>query len=553
MPAQDSAQIVRFGDFELDLRAGELRRAGIRLPVQGRRLQVLAILLRSPGQVVTGEQLRTELWPADTFVGFEYGVHNAVARLRAVLGDTADKPRYIETLPRRGYRFIGAVEVPAEAITVAAIAPAKPRGTHLRIALVVVLLLGAASVAAWMYNRIRGNRAGQQITSLAVLPLENLSGDSAQDYFADGITDELITTLAKINSVKVISRTSIMQYKGVRNKRLPDIAKELGVNGVVEGTIARSGDQVRMTAQLIYAPADRHVWAERYERNARDILLLENDVAKAIAEQIRTAITPEERAHLNSARQVDPSAYQLYLKGRYFWNKRTRESIHKAIDYFSEALAKDPQYAAAFSGLADCYSSLGFPFDVGEMSPNDAQPKAIEAAKRAIALDDSLAEAHTSLAFIKLHYDWDWPGSESEFRRGVALSPGVANSHHWFAHWLIAAGHIREAEAESRRALELDPLSPMMNVHLGWHHFYAHQYQEAADQFRKTLELDPNFGLAYWYSGLVYEQLGRYDEALREMGKGKDLLPGNTVIYSYIGHPNALARNRTSPLRQLST
>ena len=548
MPAQDSAQIVRFGDFELDLRAGELRRSGIRLPVQGRPLQVLAVLLRSPGEVVTGEQLRAELWPADTFVDFEHGVHNAVARLRAVLRDNAEKPRYIETLARRGYRFIGALQ-PEPAPSIAS----KPHEIPWRIlAIGVFSLVIAASAGGWAYKRFRDNRAGSQITSLAVLPLENLSGDSTQDYFADGITDELITTLAKISSVKVISRTSIMQYKGVRNKGLPQIAQELGVNGVLEGTVVRSGDQVRLTAQLIFAPADRHVWAERYERNARDILVLENEVARAIAAQIRTAVTPEEHAHLSTAPQVDPGAYQLYLKGRYLWSKRNQESLHKAIDYFSEALAKDPNYAAAYSGMADCYSSLGFSFDGGDMAPNDAQPKALEAAQRAIALDDSLAEAHTSLAFIKLHRDFDWTGSETEFRRAIALNPGWPNGHHWYAHRLIAAGRIAEAEAESRRALELDPLNPMMNVHMGWHYMQVRQPESALEQFRKALELDPNHGLAYWYTGLVYEQLGRYGEALRNMIKGKELLPGNRVVYSDIGHAYAISGNRPEATKILT-
>ena len=341
MPAQDSEPVVRFGAFELDLRAGELRRSGIRLPVQGRPLQVLGILLRKPGEVVTAEQLRTELWPADTFVDFEHGVHNAVARLRAVIGDTADRPRFIETLPRRGYRFIGAVENAPEPVAVPPAVPVEPFGrSRSRMVLVVLAcLLVAGGVAAWIYLRLHDTPAGSQITSLAVLPLENLSGDSTQDYFADGITDELITNLAKINTVKVISRTSIMQYKGVHNKRLPQIAHELGVDGVVEGTVVRSGDQIRVTAQLIYAPADRHIWAEHYERSSRDVLLLENEVARAIAEQLRGKLSTQERGRM-TAHAVDPVAYQAYLKGRYFWNKRNRESIEKAIEYFTEATSK---------------------------------------------------------------------------------------------------------------------------------------------------------------------------------------------------------------------
>ena len=560
MPAQDSGLNVRFGAFELDLRAGELRRSGIRLPVQGRPLQVLAILLRNPGELVTREQLRTELWPADTFVDFEHGVHNAVARLRAVLGDTADTPRYIETLPRRGYRFIGVAESTGRAATETALEPAAaapsipaaPHGHRSRIVVVALAgLLIAGGVAALVYTRLSGTPAGSQITSLAVLPLENLSGDSAQDYFADGITDELITALAKMNLGKVISRTSIMQYKGVRNKRLPQIAHELGVDGVVEGTVVRSGDQVRITAQLIYAPADRHIWAERYERSSRDILLLENEIASAIAEQMRGKLSSEGQRRL-TANPVDPVAYQLYLKGRYFWNKRTEESVHKAIEYFTEAAGKDPGYAAAYSGLADCYSALLSSFDVGSMAPADSQPKALAAAQRAIELDGSLPEAHTSLAFIKLNYDWDWRGAEAEFQRALALNPGWANAHHWYAHLLIAAGRIQEAEAESRRALELDPLGPIMNVHLGWHYIYARQYDQALEQFRKMLELDPKFGLVYWYRGRTYEQKGMHADAIREMRKGRELLEGNTVVYADLGHAYAIAGDRGAATRILA-
>lgn len=545
MPAQDSEPVVRFGAFELDLRAGELRRSGIRLPVQGRPLQVLGILLRKPGEVVTAEQLRTELWPADTFVDFEHGVHNAVARLRAVIGDTADRPRFIETLPRRGYRFIGAVEHAPEPVAVPPTVPVEPfRSSRSRMVLVVLAcLLVAGGVAAWIYLRLHDTPAGSQITSLAVLPLENLSGDSAQDYFADGITDELITNLAKINAVKVISRTSIMQYKGVHNKRLPQIAHELGVDGVVEGTVVRSGDQIRVTAQLIYAPADRHIWAEHYERSSRDVLLLENEVARAIAEQLRGKLSTQERGRM-TAHAVDPVAYQAYLKGRYFWNKRNRESIEKAIEYFTEATSKDPAYAAAYSGLADCYSMLGFSIDVGGMAPNNVAPKASEAARRALELDDSLAEAHTSLAFIKLTYDWDWSGAETEFGRAFALNPGAANTHHWHAHLLMAAGRTPEAETESRRALDLDPLSLIMNVHLGWHFIQARQYDQALEQLRKSLELDPNYGLAHWYRGLAFEQKGMYDDAIREMTRARELHPGNSVISSDIGHAYAAAGNR---------
>jgi TolB-like protein/DNA-binding winged helix-turn-helix (wHTH) protein/Tfp pilus assembly protein PilF len=560
MAPQDSGQSIRFGVFELDLRAGELRRSGVRLPIQGHPLQVLAVLLRTPGEVVTREQLRAELWQADTFVDFEHGVHNAVARLRAVLGDTASTPRFIETIPRRGYRFIATAESaragratpePPPQQDPAASTRLPVQSRRLRIALGAFITVAAAGVVmAWMYPRALARYQGAQIASLAVLPLENLSGDPAQDYLADGITDELITTLASTNTLKVISRPSVMQYKSVR-KPLPLIAKKLGVDAVVTGTVVHSGDKVRITAQLVHAPTDRHLWAERYERSASDIVLLEHEIATAIAGQVNNKLSSQEQRR-PAVKPINPAAHQLYLRGRYFWNKRTAASVRMAIGYFTEAVAQDPSFAAAYSGLADCYSSLGFSFDVGDMAPHDAQSKALEAAQRAIGLDQSLAEAHSSLAFIKLNYQWDWPGADAEFRRALSLNSGSASAHHWYAHYLISAGRATEAEAESRRALDLDPLNPIINVHLGWHYFYARQYDWALDQFRKTLELDPHYGLAHWYRGLVYEQKGMYGDALSEMRRGKDLLSGNTVVDSDIGHLYAITGNRAAATRILA-
>jgi TolB-like protein/DNA-binding winged helix-turn-helix (wHTH) protein/Tfp pilus assembly protein PilF len=564
MSRQDADQIIRFDAFELDLRAGELRRGGIRLPVQGRPIQALAVLLRNPGQLVTREQLREELWPADTFVDFEHGLHNAVARIRSILGDTAETPRFIETLPRRGYRFIAPLE-PVPALTPEpepAVATSGAEGERATgganwalgkaglAALVVVIvaaliLLRAPSV---------GSRTGaERIDSLAVLPLQNFSGDPEQEYFADGMTEELITELTHIKALRVVSRTSVARYKGTR-KTAPEIAGELHVQAILEGSVARAGERIRISARLIRAANDQPVWSQSYDSDVRDVLRLQADVARSIAREIQIELTPDERARLTAARQVDPDAFRLYLKGRYFWEKRSRDSIHKAIEYFNQAIEKDPSYAAAYSGLADCYSSLGFSFDVGEMAPQQVQPRAMAAAARAIALDPSLSEAHTSLAFIKLTYDWDWANAEAEFQRGIALNPRAANGHHWYAHYLMAAGRTREAEKESRRALELDPISLIMNVHLGWHFIYAHQYDEALDQLRKAVEADPNYGLAHWYSGLAYEQKGMYADALREMKRAKELLPENAIIDSDIGHLYAVAgrrREATAILTQL--
>jgi tetratricopeptide (TPR) repeat protein len=308
--------------------------------------------------------------------------------------------------------------------------------------------------------------------------------------------------------------------------------------------VQRDGDRVRINARLVGASTDRHLWAEAYDRDLRDVLILQDEVARTIARQIQVKLTPEEHTRLSSGRPVDPHAYQLYIKGRYFWVKRTEESFHRAISYFQQAIERDPTYAAAYSGLADCYSSLGFSFDVGSQRPIDVQPKAKSTALKAIALDDSLAEAHTSLAYVKLNYEWDWAGAEAEFQRSLELNPGYAHGHHWYAHLLLSSGRVSEALGESRRALELDQLSPIMNLHLGWHYLYSQEYDLALGQLAKTVELDPNYGLTYWYLGLVYEQKGMYVEALKEMGRAKGFLTSNLTVDADMGRVYAVSGSK---------
>jgi tetratricopeptide (TPR) repeat protein len=281
-----------------------------------------------------------------------------------------------------------------------------------------------------------------------------------------------------------------------------------------------------------------------YDRDLREVLILQDEVARTIAKEIQVKLTPEDQTRLSSGRKVDPHAYQLYIKGRYFWVKRTEESFNRAIAYFQQAIELDPSYAAAYSGLADCYSSLGFSFDVGSQRPADVQPKAKSAALTAITLDDSLAEAHNSLAYVKLNYEWDWPGAEGEFRRSLQLNPGYAHGHHWYAHLLLSCGRLSEALAESHRALELDLLSPIMNLHLGWHYLYSRHYDLALDQLARTLELDPNYGLAYWYLGLVYEQKGMYVEALKELRRAKGFLKSNLTVDADMGRVYAVSGHK---------
>ncbi len=408
---------LRFGVFELDLRAGELRKHGLRVRLQEQPFQVLAMLLEHPGEVVTREELQKKLWPADTFVDFDHGLNKAISKIREALSDSAESPRFVETVARRGYRFLAEVKVadaapvrspelatqphpPAEARDRPALAGTLAMPKHLLPSLAwkisaFVLLLLMASLATWKLHS--WNRPSPVIHSLAVLPLESLSSDASQDYFADGMTDELISDLGQISALRVISRTSVMAYKHAR-KPLPQIARELNVDAVVEGTVLRSGDQVRITAQLIEASTDKHLWSQSYEGELRDTLALQNKVARAIADQIRINLNPREQAALKNVKVVDPQAYESFLKGRYFWNKRTADGLKVALAYFNQAIDEDPKYAQAYSGLADTYALLG-DWQYAVMTPKEAFPKAKAAAIKALELDSTLGEAHSSFAF----------------------------------------------------------------------------------------------------------------------------------------------------------
>jgi TolB-like protein/Flp pilus assembly protein TadD len=356
---------------------------------------------------------------------------------------------------------------------------------------------------------------------LAVLPFESLSSDPSQDYFADGMTDELISDLGQIRALRVISRTSVMGYKRAR-KPLPQIARELNVDAVVEGTVLRSGDQVRITAQLIEASADKHLWSQSYEGELQDTLALQNKVARAIADQIRISLNPQELAALKNAKVVNPEAYVSYLKGRYFWNKRTADSLKVGLAYFQQAIDEDPKYAQAYSGLADTYSLLG-DWQYAVMTPKEALPKAKAAAIKALELDSTLGEAHNSLAFCLDGFDWDLDAAGREFRRAIELNPGYATAHHWYAWHLALLHRYDEALAEMRKAESLDPLSLVINADLAELLALAHFYAESIQQSRKTIEMDPNFGLAHNHLGQAYLQKHRNDEAVAELQKAVEL------------------------------
>src|SRR5580658_343630 len=511
---------IRFGVFEVDLRAGELHKHGLRIRLQEQPFQVLAILLERAGQVVTREELQKKLWPADTFVDFDHGLNKAVNKIRDALGDSAESPRFVETVARRGYRFLAEVKGADDiAVRSSEFAPAQLAASHPpapqtgdRAEFVdaaampqrrlpplawkiwaFVLLAVIAAFAAWkIHSR---NRPTSAIHSLAVLPLESLSNDASQDYFADGMTDELISDLGQISALRVISRTSVMAYKHAR-KPLPQIARELNVDAIVEGTVLRSGEQVRITAQLIEASTDKHLWSQSYQGELKDTLALQNQVARAIAEQIRINLNPQEQAALKSAKVVNPEAYESYLKGRYFWNKRTPDSLKVALAYFNQAIDEDPTYAQAYSGLADTYALLG-DWQYGVMTPKEALPKAKAAAIKALELDSTLSEAHNSLAFCFDAFDWDFAAAGKEFQRAIELNPGYATAHHWYAWHLSLLGRYDEAIEEMRKAKSLDPLSLIINADLAELLVLAHSYDESMQQSRKTIEMDPNFALAH--------------------------------------------------------
>jgi serine/threonine-protein kinase len=479
-------------------------------------------------------------------------LHQPASPLPAALplGLRAIVQRCLSKDPTQRYQRAGEVRAALDLMRqeregVAEAAVTRPRlRAWVRAGTIVLLLLLAAAVLSldsWR-DRLPFGLGRHRIASLAVLPLENLSRDPEQEYFADGLTEALITDLAQISALRVTSRTSVMRYKGT-NKPVPQIARELQVDAVVGGSILHAGDRVRITAHLIHGADDRHLWADSYERDLRDILSLQNQVAQAIADQIKVTLTPAEHARLASSRTVDPEAYQLYLRGRYLWNQRTERTINDAIRYFEAALRKDPNYASAYSGLADSYSSLGDSNDVGSLQPNLAIPKAKAAATRALELDDTRAEAHNSLGFINLLYDWDWHSAETEFKRALELNPRSADAHHWYSHLLMALGKPEEAQAESQRALDLDALNPIINTHLGWAYVFARQYDKAIEQLTRTLELFPDFGLAHWYLALAYEQKAAYAQALPEFRRAQTGVTGNVVVLADLGHAYAVSGN----------
>jgi len=541
---------LRFDGFELDLRAGQLRRHGVKLRLRGQPLLVLEILLERPGDVVTREELKSRIWSADTFVDFDHSLHNAIARIREVLGDSAENPRYIETLPRRGYRYIGPLQdaedmdTPVLVATVEAPTRAQDAGVNqerkktlvpLRPALVLVALL-TVGLAAWMtWRYVRGHAAVASIRSIAVLPLSNLSGDPSEEYFADGMTDQLITDLAKIGSLRVISRTSVMQYKGTR-KNLPEIARELNADAIVEGSVIRSGERVRVTAQLLRAPTDQHIWAETYDRDRGDILKLQSEVADAIAQQVRAQITPAQRAQMRTAHTVDPAAYDSYVRGRiYFTTEFTKpDSLRKAQHLFEDSIQKDPNFALAYAGLADTYVYLAFD---GAMPRDEASRSAKKTLARALELDDTIGEAYDTLGVLSWTFDWDWDSADRAFNRALQLAPSYSCALEDRVLFLAFRGRRAEALAAIAKIDQLDA-GPNSAGTESAAFYILRDYPRLMEASRRALLLDPKNAWQHYNLGAAYQGTGRFQEAIAEYRKAIEM-PGDDVPRTSVALANA--------------
>ena len=530
--ASEPALGLRFGPFTMDLRTFELRGDGVSVHLQQQPFKVLAVLASHPGALVTREEIRREVWGRDTFVDFDQSLNFCVKQIRIALRDQADTPRYVETLPRRGYRFIAPVEVlcgdgaglhPRTALlpTVAALPTASPvrRRPAFRYGAAGVLALVVAAVAAgaWLAGRERsrlGVKPPNRRLLLAVLPFENMSSDPEQEYFSEGLTEEMITGLARLGPGRlgVIARTSSSVYKGTR-KPVDQIGRELGVDYLLEGSVRRSGDRVRVTAQLIQVKDQTHLWAEAYERRVADVLSLQDELAARIVGSLQARLTATAPAAALGGRS--PAAYEAYLKGRYHLSQRNAIGINedgpgKSIAYFQEAIGQDQGFAAAHAGLASAYEALS---EQGRLTPQEAFPKVRAAAERAIALDEGTAEAHTALAVTRMYFDWDWPRAGASFARALELDPGRAPTLHAYAGFLSAQGRHAEALAAIDRARVLDPLSAAVNGDLGWYLYFARRYDDAIAQYQKALELEPALAWVYPFLFDAYVQKGALAEA----------------------------------------
>jgi len=538
-------RLYEFGEFRLDPAERRLLRNDQAVALTPKCFDLLVVLVENSGHLLEKEALLEQLWP-DQFVE-EANLSFHVSSLRKVLGEGQGGRRFIETVPKKGFRFVARVEEhrndetsqilarPDETLPesnrheeqteVTDLRPtqrlAVPEVTRVirttprpwqKIGVLFITVTALATLGYALFIRGKQRTALPTITSIAVLPLDNLSHDSEQDYFADGITDTLIGDLAKISQLRVISRTSSMQYKGTK-KSLPQIAEELKVDAVVEGTVQRVGERVRVRAQLIYAPTDEHLWVEHYDRDMRDIFLLQSEIAQAIARQVQITISPAEQSRLTSRPLVNPRAFDNYLQGRYlYWNKRSEENLNKAIDYFQSAIREDSTYALPYAGLADCYNTMGT-VQIGLIPPIEARSRAEAAAVKALERDPVLAEAHNALG-VANHYNWKWAAAEQEFKRAIELNQSYAPAHSGYASYLMSLNRVEESLAAANRSRELDPLSLSIGVQRGFLLENARRYDEAIEQLNHVIAVDQNHYQALWMLGHTYAANKQFDQAV---------------------------------------
>lgn len=538
MPETDTKQVIRFGIFEVDRRAGELWKKGLRVKLQDQPLQILLALLEKPGEVVTREELRARLWPTDTFVDFDHGLNAGVKRLRDALDDSAENPRFVETLPRRGYRFMATIASDTIHGEHPAASPKKLKKWVLPLgvgaAVVIALLAALAMDAGGLRSRLFSHSSVQpHIHSLAVLPLKNLSGDPNQEYFADGMTEELITELSRLTSLKVVSRTSVMQYKEEKRKPLPQIAQELHVDGVIEGSVLRSGNRIRIAAQLIYAPTDQHLWVETYERDLGEVLKLQGEVAEAIAHQVRIQVTPDQQVRFHSAPAVNPAAYEAYLKGQFYESDGTQASLTQAQGYFEEAAREDPGFALAYVGLADCYSELG---TYRWMPPQDAYRHGSDAVQKALQLDATVGEAHSTLGYLNWQYSWDWQAAERELRRAADLNPNYVEGHETLVWYLAWSRRRDEALAEVQKIRALDPAFPYASVDESGVYYHQRDYKSLIEASQRAVLTNPNSWSSHYFLAVGYEGSGQLEQAIPEYQRAVDLSQRNSDAIAGLAH-----------------
>jgi TolB-like protein/DNA-binding winged helix-turn-helix (wHTH) protein/Tfp pilus assembly protein PilF len=542
-------QVVRFGVFDVDLKAGELRKKGVRVRLQEQPLQVLSLLLQQPGQIVTREEFRRRLWNDGVIVDFDHSLNTTINKLREALGDSADAPRFIETLPRRGYRFVYPITGAPSESRKSEKPPARWRRWAVFAAIPLAVLLGILALHSDDL-RLLGRPAAVDVTSIAVLPLRNLSGDSAQDYLADGMTEALITELGKIGALQVLSYRSVASYRQTA-KPLAQIAEELKVGAFLEGTVLHSGTRVRITTNLVQASPERQLWADSYEFDMRDILAVQGTVAREVASRVRAEVTPPERARLTGSRRVNSEAHEAYLLGRAHLSKMpTATSWTKAREYFEKAIAIDPGYGAAYAGLAELHIRHR-----GSTTRNasDARIQARRLAEKALQLDDTFAEAHTVLARIAQQAEWDWAKAERHYRRAIELNPSNAEARIRYAMYLYAMLRREEAVVEARRAQQLDPASAFVNTWAAAAYFVGGRFAEGLASCRKALELDPAYSDASLILARNYVAQGKYAQAITELQRAMTFSERQPIVVGALAHAYGRAGRREAALKLVGT